>query len=276
MFDLNELKQFLTYTECGTLSKASEQLHISQPTLTRSMQHIEDDFGVSLFLREKNKITLNKTGQKAVVSIKKLLEAVDDTLLQIQDYDKSLHTISVESCAPAPLWSLFPNLSAHYSNMSISSALKGEDEIINHVLNQKCDIGIITFSASQKEITCISTIKESLSVCVPKSHDLATKKELTFEELNGFNFLLRSEIGFWDSLCRSKMSSSKFLVQMDESAFNELVRESALPCFTTNLALKDRELLNDRVIIPIKSQEATVTYYMVYLSKNRMKFDFNF
>ena len=48
MLDLNELEQFTTFADLGTLSKTADALHISQPTLTRTMQHIEETFGVPL------------------------------------------------------------------------------------------------------------------------------------------------------------------------------------------------------------------------------------
>lgn len=66
MLNLLELEQLVTFADCGTLSKAAEELHISQPTITRTMQNIETAFGVPLFLRNKNKIKLNETGVRAV------------------------------------------------------------------------------------------------------------------------------------------------------------------------------------------------------------------
>ena len=45
-------------------------------------------------------------------------------------------------------------------------------------------------------------MRENLSVCVPREHELARHESLTLVEINGFNFLLRSELGFWDTLCR--------------------------------------------------------------------------
>ena len=58
MLDLSDLYQFVTYADCGTLSAAAEKLHISQPTLTRTMHDVEDAFGVPLFHRGKNRIEL--------------------------------------------------------------------------------------------------------------------------------------------------------------------------------------------------------------------------
>ena len=50
---LYQLHQLLTVSERGTLSAAAEELHISRPALTRSMQKLEEEFGVPLFDRSK-------------------------------------------------------------------------------------------------------------------------------------------------------------------------------------------------------------------------------
>ena len=47
-----------------------------------------------------------------------------------------------------------------------------------------------------------------LYVCLPPDHPLAGCASVTFEMLNGYNCLLRSEIGFWDAMSRRKMPAS--------------------------------------------------------------------
>ena len=78
----------------------------------------------------------------------------------------------------------------------------------------------------------------------------------------GFNFLLRTELGFWDTLCRQKMPASRFLVQTDEFAFEELVVSSSLPCFTTDYFKNVEERYPGRVFIPLADPEADVTFYL--------------
>ena len=63
MIEFHQLRQFAAVAECGTLSAAAEKLYISQPALTRSMQRLERDAGVTLFDRRKSKISLNENGK---------------------------------------------------------------------------------------------------------------------------------------------------------------------------------------------------------------------
>ena len=53
MIDTYLLEQLCAVLDCGTLSAASEKLHLTQPSLTRSMQKLEDLLGVKLFDRAK-------------------------------------------------------------------------------------------------------------------------------------------------------------------------------------------------------------------------------
>ncbi|MCD8143817.1 MAG: LysR family transcriptional regulator [Oscillospiraceae bacterium] len=267
MLNLYELEQLVAFARCGTLSKTAEQLHISQPTLTRTMQHLEEEFGVSLFVHGKNRLALNETGRKAVEYAAALLSDAESAVQQVRRFDQRLHTISVESCAPAPLWSLLPVLSEQFPGKTISSRLTELSAILNRVKGNACEIGILPFPVENDETECIPFVREELSVCLPPDHELAGRSSLTLEQLNGYNCLLKSDIGFWSDLCHEKMPASRFLVQTDEFEFRELARTSTLPYFVTNLAL-DGNFVKGRVVVPISNPEANVTFHMVFRKEN--------
>lgn len=259
MLNLYELEQFVSFAELGTLSRVAEKFHISTPSITRSMQHLEESFGVPLFFRGKNRIELNDTGCFAVEYARKLLVDAKQTIDQVQAFDARCKTIVIRSCAPAPLWSLLPKLNAEQPGMMVSSVICQNDEVLAALKDGSCDIGILPFPL---ENGC-EFMQENLFVCVPPEHELAHYESLTFEEINGFNFLLRSELGFWDTLCREKMPASKFLVQTDTDAFNELVLNSSLPCFTTDYGINQRLFQSKRINIPLTDSEANVTFYII-------------
>ena len=63
MIELYELRQFAAFADCGTLSDAAEFLHLSQPALSRNMKKLEEDMGIPLFTRRKNRLELNENGK---------------------------------------------------------------------------------------------------------------------------------------------------------------------------------------------------------------------
>lgn len=100
------------------------------------------------------------------------------------------------------------------------------------------------------------------------SGDQIIMLNLIEEELNGYNFLLASKLGFWDELCRRKMPASKFLVQTYNFTLAELIRESSLPGFLTNLAGNNETIPENRITIPLTDQEAKITYHAVFRKDN--------
>lgn len=255
MLDLYELRQLVAFADLGTLSRVAEEFHISTPSITRSMQHLEEAFGVPLFIRGKNKIELNETGKTAAAAARRLLQEEEAAVRQVREFDTRQHTIIIRSCAPAPLWELQRELNTKKPGMMISSVICQNDEVLAAWRDGSCDIAILPFPIEN----AVPFMRENLFVCVPPDHELAKHETLTFAEINGFNFLLRTELGFWDTLCREKMPASKFLVQPDDAVFLELVRASSLPCFTTDYG--NLQSCPDRVNIPLSDPEAHVTFY---------------
>ncbi len=263
MLDLYELEQLAAFGEYGTLSLAAERLHISQPTITRNMRHLEDEFGAPLFNRTKNRIELNATGKLAVEYARKLLLEAEQAVKQVRAFDQRQRTIIVRSCAPAPLWELMKSLEKKHPGNTISSSIAQNDEVLRSWESGDCDIAVLPFAHRCENSEPREFMRENLFVCVPAEHELAKHDSLSFADINGFNFLLRTELGFWDSLCRQKMPASKFLVQTDEFAFNELVRSSSLPCFTTDYILHRSSDYYGRMMIPLTDEEAKVVFYLL-------------
>ncbi len=265
MVSFEDLEQLAAFAEYGTLTKAADSLHISQPTITRTMKKLEHTFGVKLFERSKNRIRLNSTGERAVEHAGKVLDAVRQMMTGVRAYDKSLTTIVIESCAPAPLWFIVPQLAKKYPAMTLSSGLAGIEEIMEHVRQGSCHLGVVLAPVTEQGIHCRPYIREELSICLPQNHPAlqGAPSSLTFRDINGFNCLLRSRLGFWDDLCRREMPVSRFLVQENDAEFQELRRNSTLPIFITNFSELSDEDMNGRVRIPLADASAKVTYYLL-------------
>lgn len=62
--EIRVLRYFWTIAEENSVSKAAEQLHITQPTLSRQLRELETELGTELFTREKNRLKLTEAGFK--------------------------------------------------------------------------------------------------------------------------------------------------------------------------------------------------------------------
>lgn len=82
------LDRFLAVAQAGSLNKAAEKLHISQPALTKSIQVLEDRLGVPLFVRAARGVTLTTYG-KAVLMRARAIDAemrkIGEDILALQD-----------------------------------------------------------------------------------------------------------------------------------------------------------------------------------------------
>ena len=102
MIELYELRQLAAFAEAGTLSEAAEVLHLSQPALSRNMKKLEEDLGISLFERSKNKLELNKNGEYALELARKLLDDADSFITRVRDFDRKSRTITLGSALQLP------------------------------------------------------------------------------------------------------------------------------------------------------------------------------
>lgn len=264
MVELNQLEQLAAFARRGTLSAAAAaELHISQPALSQSMKRLEAGLGVPLFERTKNRLRLNETGVLAARLGEALLEQSRDLEERLQLFDRSLHAISLGSCAPAPLWSLSPLLARLYPQMTISTELKDSDGELLAGLARGAYQLVILHSPPGPGLYGRPFQKERLFLSVPPSHPLAERTALTPADLDGQNLLLYTDIGFWHGLCREKLPNAHFLLMSEWDAYGEVAGTGAFPTFVTDVHMARFGAPADRVIVPIMDDGAEAVYYCV-------------
>lgn len=272
MIEINQLEQLVCIAKNGSISKASKELLISQPALSRSMQRLENDFGVQLFDHYNNKIILNKNGELAVKHAKKIIKNVDQMIQSVQEFNQSFHSISIASCTPAPIWDIEVVIQNLYNDIPISSKVIDQHDLISALKEKQYEMVITPFEVNDKDLLCIPYLEEDLYLSVPLNHRLKDKEEVTFKELDGETMLLYSNIGFWHDMHERTMPNTNFLIQGDRLTFKEIVKASVLPSFTTNLSIKREGEVNNRIAIPFSDEEAHVTFYLVLMKKDENKY----
>lgn len=266
MIELYLLKYLIKFYETGNLTKASSELFISQPSLTRSMKKIEDELGIPLFNRTSNKISFNDIGIELVKYAKDVLAAHERMIEKINNYYNSLTTISIGLVAPGPLFKYGNILHSSFGNKNVSTSIKNEDKLIEDLKNGTMDIVFTNRFIDDSEINCKKCLDECLYLLVPKNHFVAGMKEgIYFNDIDGQSFLMASEIGSWNKIVEKKLCKSKFFLQNSKDLL-EIINASSIPSFVTNLTM-DYHSNEDRIAIPFLDEDAKMSFYIACLKK---------
>ena len=269
MPELRHLEYLVAIAEEGTFSAAAEALNITQPALTRMMQRLEEELGLELFERTKNRAELNEAGRLAVECAKTVLESAAQMTDRMESYRRSLTTLTIGSCAPGPTFTLIPRLTALHPEMTISSVLQPEDMLREGLLNGTFQMIVLSHPCQEKDILCRNYVRENLMVSLPRTHPLAGRQELRISDLAGLTMLLSSGLGIWQELHEKKMKDVHFIIQSDRKVLHELISASDLPNFVTNLSRQYLSFVpENRVAIPLTDPEATVQFYLCIKKKN--------
>lgn len=270
MLELYDLEKLVAFRREGTLVAASEKLLISQPALSRSMRKLEDEMGVELFTRSKNRVELNENGLLAADLAEKLLGEADSLVSRVRQLDRSRHTVSVGSVAPEPLWELAAAIGSAYPGMTVSSGLAEADALLAGVQDETYSFVVLTFAPQLPGVEVLPFGSEKLCFLLPMNHPLAGEAELRLADLNGETMLLRPNLGFWTRTLES-LPDTRFLVQQEDYAFGELIRASSLPAFTTDRVQRRYGATEGRVAVPISDHGTSVDYFVAYRSADKKR-----
>ena len=148
--DLNLYKVFHTVACCKSISKAANELYISQPAVSKSIKSLESIVGVNLFFRNWSGVSLTSEGQV-------LFEYIDNAINQIQTGEKLLSRLkekefgSIKIGVSTTLFKHFlvPKLKKFinkYPNIKIIVINKTTVETLKLIENGDADIGIVSIT----------------------------------------------------------------------------------------------------------------------------------
>ncbi len=273
MIETYLLEQFAAFARCGTLLKASEELHITQPTLSRSMKKLEEELGVPIFHRENSKLSLNETGKVAAEYAEKALSANQDLIDHVIAYDRSLRTVSIGSCSPFPINELMPSLQDYLSDKTILTELVSDDDrLLSGLKNRQYDLVVIHTLLEDRTLFCQRYMEERIYLAVPEDHPIAGQESVTFEQMKGLRILVSQGIGFWMDICKEHLSVSDLLVQSGMEALGELVEASSLPVFSSDRIIDLGYEIPGRIAVPISDKDAHATYWLACRAADQKKY----
>ena len=269
MIEYYLLEELVTFAKYGTVAKTAEVLGLTQPAVTHSMKKLEEELGVTLFIRKTNKLYLSETGKYTAREAKKLIDDNLDFTKRVKQFEKDQTTLVVGVNAPVPGIVL---RSLHDQNIQIVSDLV-ESNFENLLAEHQVTCLLLNFPIEDRDITSTYLGTESMSVNLPADCNLNKNKELSFKMLKGKTILSPSPIGFWTKIYHDEIPDSKIIFQNESSEYSEILQYSVLPFFTTNLTSLDSQwghnLPDNRSVRPLKDEVAHQKFYACYLKQNK-------
>lgn len=260
--ELEQMRQIDTIARTGTMSAAADELHISQPALSRSIQRLEAELGCALFDRVGRRVELNEAGSVAVDWARELLR--DERLMreEITAVAQRTRALRVASVAPAPLWRLTGLMVERFPSETLTSELVDERAVMRGIAEGVYDLGIVTEPSHMPGLVSCELMREGLSVTLPPNHPLAARRQVTFADLAGETFLIFTDIGFWREIVDREIPGATYIEQRDRMVFAQLSYSTPHCTFISDAPFQS-DPVPGRAIVPIVDDGAHAVFYLV-------------
>lgn len=185
--DLKQLRYFHEIARLGSFTRAADSLYVAQPAVSVAIRKLEAELDLTLFHRHDRKVTLTDEGARLLPHAQRILQAVDDAELEMQEL-KGLSQGEVRVGIPGMLGSYYfpPILMAfrhRYPHLSLT-VLEGGTWQLQQMLEQgKLDLAVIVRDFVPPELEAKTLLREEMRVIVARDHALASQ---AFVSLNDF------------------------------------------------------------------------------------------
>lgn len=273
MQNLELLEELVAFKKYGTLSAVAEHLMITQPTVTRKMKKLESDLGVDLFDRHvSNHIVLNDTGQLAAREAEKVLAAVDSFTQMVTNYDRTRHHLTVGSVAPGPL--MFLEHLHLPQSIAIDHQLIKSEDVANELLTRQKSLIFTDQELDNPALESMFLGVERLGVGISQFNPLSQRKQVSFSDLAGLDFLVVEDIGPWRKIVEDNIPDGTFLYQDNLQSMSQISRYSNFPFFFSNLtqptqSTAERFANHNRNRLKLVDKNNRLEIYGSYLKENR-------
>lgn len=203
--ELRLLRYFLTVAKEQSFTKAAEQLHITQPTLSRQMAAFEEELGITLFVRNGKKISLTEEGILLKRRALEILDLEERTLEELQgkeDVVEGSITIGCgEFAAVETLAQICKVYKEKYPLVQIALHTATADAVYDMMNKGLVDIGLFLEPVDTAGLDYIRiTNSDHWCVGMRPEDPLARKKFIKKEDLIGKPLILPERIGVQSEL----------------------------------------------------------------------------
>ena len=196
--EVRELRYFLEVARNENMTKAAERLHITQPTLSRTLKSLEEELGKKLFIRHSFQIELTDEGMLLRKRAEDVISMVDKILTEFQYMDDisggdiyfglaESYNIRFLAKQIKDFKKIYPNLHYHITS--------GDTELVT----EKLDKGLLDFAilVEEPDSTKYEYIKlkdvDIFGLVMPSNCPLAQKEYIEFDDLIGLPLFISEQ-----------------------------------------------------------------------------------
>ncbi len=271
--NLGQLKIFYLTSKTGSLSKAAEELNITQPAVTKGIQRLQEYYEIKLFNRFGKKLVLTDVGNALYKIAEKVFDLeihAEDTIREFLDQKQGHIRIDAsESFGSYYLPSIVNPVSKEHPNVRFSVNILPSVLVVENVANLNNDIGFISFPIENEKVICREILEDYMVFIAPVSHPLVDKKRLTYMDLSGQPMIVHEKGSFSYQVTQHFLTKNKvnFIISLEFSSNRAIIKavEDGL-----GIALVSKNIVSDHLqikklaVLPFPGPPITRKYYIVH------------
>lgn len=198
--ELRVLRYYLTVAREENITRASEILHITQPTLSRQMVELEDELNTKLFERTNRKISLTEAGMLLRRRAEEIVSLADKTEHEFKNGDEELMgLISIGSGVTAAVSETLPELMQTYAKKYPQVRFElhtGTANVIKEQLDKGLlDVGILMEPIEVEKYDFLRLPKKDVwGILMPEDAPLSKKEFITSADLRSLPLIVNWRI----------------------------------------------------------------------------------
>ncbi|MFC5411232.1 LysR substrate-binding domain-containing protein [Larkinella bovis] len=189
------LRVFYSVARHHSFTKASAELFITQPAVTKHIKALEDMLGLRLFDRKGNSIVLTPPGEVLFRYAGQIFELYQEALFELNTFKSQLKgSLRLGASTTIAQYLISPLLASYYERYPTIqlSLLTGNTEMIeNAVFSKEIDLGIVEGKKHHAGLKYHDFLEDELVAVVHTSSRYSRLKEITLDELYTIPMVLR-------------------------------------------------------------------------------------
>ena len=193
--DIRTMQYYLAVVREGTISAAAQALHVAQPSLSRQMKELEEELGVTLFVRGNRKITLTEEGmvlRKRAEEMVRLMQMTEEEISQIKNHiSGSVRIGAGESWSFHYLSRAAASIAAEHPDIRFHITSGDTQDLMDELNNGLIDFAVIFTNVDHTLYQSIELpAEDSFGLLMPKDCPLAEKSEIRLSDLRGLPIII--------------------------------------------------------------------------------------